>query len=268
MYSLKLISVPYENIPSAIVKKISLTTQNISDFYQCLKEVLGINEVFVISTQTYSAVYIVGEVETEIVIKLWCSLKGLHSDEFQILFTKELNTQKAMEHFFKMAVDLNSDGLPRDASMTTIKTFYRLCCETGFAKAFLHRLLHTVFALQKPLSAYEKGEMEKEELQNIVQDTFQQLKDWTRIELLESSLQKFQVILEDIRVQEMQRYCKKLNKNEQFILEAISKRFMEKVGRLPLNNLQNSCLRDENPTKISQKLLGIFTVKSVEHQKK
>ncbi|QNF33627.1 glutamyl-tRNA reductase [Adhaeribacter swui] len=89
------------------------------------------------------------------------------------------------------------------------------------------------------------------QVQAMVAEAQQEFKNWRRETAISPAIQQFKNQLEQIRQQEVARYVKKLNSDEQQLVEAITQNILNKIVKLPVLELKAACQRGESDALLS-----------------
>ncbi|QHL86982.1 glutamyl-tRNA reductase [Nibribacter ruber] len=84
------------------------------------------------------------------------------------------------------------------------------------------------------------------EVEQIVQESMDEFKTWTREMAMSPALQQFKNRLEEIRQRELARYVKNLNDTEKELVETITKNILNKIVKMPALELKAACQRGES----------------------
>ena len=98
-------------------------------------------------------------------------------------------------------------------------------------------------ALQKRLNSIP-------EVVAIIQQSLLDFHDWTKEMEISPAIQKLKNALEQIRMEELDRYSKKLSAEENLLIDRITKNMMQKIIKLPALQLKAACKRGEAETLI------------------
>ncbi|AMM49950.1 glutamyl-tRNA reductase [Rufibacter sp. DG15C] len=80
----------------------------------------------------------------------------------------------------------------------------------------------------------------------IVAESMDEFKTWTKEMAMSPALQQFKNRLEEIRQRELARYVKNLNANEKEMVETITKNILNKIVKMPALELKAACQRGES----------------------
>lgn len=146
------ISITHEHAPVHIREKFYLTDSEVRTLLQSLQDLLGISEVFVLSTCNRTEVYYLSEqVLSDEILSLLAKQKGYFEPiatlfpYFQIFDS----TYESLEHLFSVAAGMKSAILGDLQIIHQVKQAYILANEMQSAGPFLHRMFHQIFHLNK-----------------------------------------------------------------------------------------------------------------------
>jgi glutamyl-tRNA reductase len=160
--SFKAISISHENAPLARRERIHLNAEGCAAVSRRIQEVIGLEEVLVLSTCNRTEVYFVGESEhLDVVTALLLQECGIfESDTWQDHFRYIDDNDTAVLHLFEVSMGLRSQVLGDLQISNQVKQAYARAAELKLAGPVLHRLLHTIFHANKRVqqeTAYRDG---------------------------------------------------------------------------------------------------------------
>jgi glutamyl-tRNA reductase len=88
------------------------------------------------------------------------------------------------------------------------------------------------------------------DVEAILNSCFEEFQDWRRDMEVSPTIQKLKNALEQIRLEELDRYMKQLSEEESSKLDMITKSMMQKILKLPVLQLKAACKRGEAETLI------------------
>ena len=118
------------------------------------REVLGLEEVLVVSTCNRTEIYTAGKaVSAQELIGLLAVEKGISpADALAGHFVAMNDTPTALRHLFEVAAGLHS-GVVGDLQIPhQVKQAYQWAVDVNAAGPFLHRLMHTIFFTNKRIT--------------------------------------------------------------------------------------------------------------------
>lgn len=145
------ISLSYKSANLQIREEIALTDDQSKQFLFTSKDVLGLQELLVLSTCNRTEVYYSANEDLTIeIVKLLCYVKGLQNAEKFIPYFKVINNQdEAVNHLFRVSIGLESQVVGDLQITSQVKQAYQWSADEQLAGPFLHRLLHTTFYTNK-----------------------------------------------------------------------------------------------------------------------
>lgn len=146
----KAISLSHHHSPLALRESITLNQAEVMRFYIELKEILGIHEAYILSTCNRTEVYYLSEAEKSAeILVLLSTLKAVDLAQLKAYVIVENDALKAANYFLEVCAGLHSKVIGDMQLPNQIKTAYQWCADAQMAGTFLHRLLHTVFFMNK-----------------------------------------------------------------------------------------------------------------------
>ncbi len=160
--SFKAISISHENASLDKRERMHLTAEACASVSQRIHEVLGLEEVFVLSTCNRTEVYFVGDSEhlAPVLVLLLQEQGQFEPAEWRNHFQLIDDNQLAVNHLFEVAMGLRSQVLGDIQISNQVKQAYSRAAELKLAGPVLHRLLHTIFHANKRVqqeTAYRDG---------------------------------------------------------------------------------------------------------------
>ena len=86
------------------------------------------------------------------------------------------------------------------------------------------------------------------EVELILDETIEELKNWSLEMEVSPTIKKLKNALEEIRKEEIARYVGKITEVEQDLIDKVTKRIVQKVIKLPVLQLKAACKRGEAET--------------------
>ena len=86
------------------------------------------------------------------------------------------------------------------------------------------------------------------EVELILDETIEELKNWSLEMEVSPTIKKLKKALEEIRKEEIARYVGKITEVEQDLIDKVTKRIVQKVIKLPVLQLKAACKRGEAET--------------------
>lgn len=147
---LKVISISYKNTPLTIREQIALSEGEVKLMYVKLKDILGLSECLILSTCNRTEIYYLSETEvSETILKLIAIEKGIKFEEIGQYASYISDEKASLTYLFEVATGLHSQVVGDLQIPNQIKNAYQWCADAEMAGPFMHRLLHTVFFVNK-----------------------------------------------------------------------------------------------------------------------
>jgi glutamyl-tRNA reductase len=158
----KVLSISHEHAPIELRECFHLTVEQCRALSLQIHEVLGLDEVLVLSTCNRTELYVVSEEDVrDELAKLLCIQKGLpFSADLRAVMEWVEGSAEAARHLFEVSMGLRSQVVGDLQIINQVKQSYALAAELQLAGPFLHRLLHTIFHTNKRVqqeTAYRDG---------------------------------------------------------------------------------------------------------------
>jgi len=83
---------------------------------------------------------------------------------------------------------------------------------------------------------------------------------WTEDQTFSDSVRKFKTTLEELRLQTMASMLKKMDDDQKELAEEITKRMLQKIVDLPVLSLKTACMRNQEPSALSDTLNELFNI--------
>ena len=145
----KVIGISFQNTPIEVREFISLDENSAKFFLKRCEEVLGIQEIMILSTCNRTEIYYNSENDyDEQLISLLSSYKGVDGSSVKPYFQGR-QALNAVNHLFEVALGLDSKVLGDIQITNQVKRAYQWSSDEGLAGPFLHRLMHTIFFTNK-----------------------------------------------------------------------------------------------------------------------
>jgi len=103
-------------------------------------------------------------------------------------------------------------------------------------------------------------------VRQIVEESIIEFNDWTQEMIVSPTIHKLKNALEQIRTDELSRFAKQLNENDNKLVDQITKNIMQKIIKLPVLQLKAACKRGEAETLIDV-LNDLFDLEKVQDKK-
>lgn len=142
------ISLSHHETPVEIREVFAMDAAQSSQFLSGIRDVFGINEALVLSTCNRTEIYFCHESPAEQVLTYFLASRGAGADASS-WFQCTSETEASIKHLIRVGAGLESRVLGDFQIINQVKTAYQLSADLDMAGPFLHRLLHTVFFLNK-----------------------------------------------------------------------------------------------------------------------
>lgn len=161
-FSFKAISISHENASLELRERVHLGAESCASLSRSIQEVLGLEEVLVLSTCNRTEVYFVGDsVHSDVVTALLLQECGIFDvDQWSRHFVRIDDNDEAVLHLFEVSMGLRATVLGDLQISNQVKQAYARAAEMKLAGPVLHRLLHTIFHANKRVqqeTAYRDG---------------------------------------------------------------------------------------------------------------
>lgn len=158
----KCISLSHKLASVDVREKFHLSDDQARRFSGQIKEILGLEELLLLSTCNRTEVYYISEEDrSEELVKLLCLEKGItHHWDYSPLFEVFTDHNLSVRRLFEVSMGLESAVIGDIQISNQIKQAYTIAHEMELAGPFLHRLLHTIFHANKRVhqeTAYRDG---------------------------------------------------------------------------------------------------------------
>lgn len=146
----KAISISYKNAPIEIREQIALDEKGCRQVLEKIKEVLGLQEVIIISTCNRTEIYYLADTDlSKELVGLLCVEKILNSEIYYPYFESITQHEEAVKRLFYVSLGLESQVVGDLQIINQAKHAYQYAADAGMAGAFLHRLMHAIFFTNK-----------------------------------------------------------------------------------------------------------------------
>ncbi len=144
----KALVLTYKTAPVSIREQVSLTEATVKQLLQFLREYTSATDVLVVSTCNRTEIYYSAEKDHTIEIFTGLSFVKQLSNGFQEYF-QQLEGVDAIEHLFDVAIGLDAQVVGDLQISGQVKSAYQWSADENMAGPFLHRLMHTIFFVNK-----------------------------------------------------------------------------------------------------------------------
>lgn len=145
----KAVGISYKTAPLEIREAIAFDESSTKQFSARLKEVLGLDEVLILSTCNRTEIYYFSEEDFS---KEICSMVDVYHNTGSkpaAGFFTTYGHDEAIYHLFEVSLGVDSLVLGDIQITNQVKKAYQWCADESMAGPFLHRLLHTIFFTNK-----------------------------------------------------------------------------------------------------------------------
>jgi glutamyl-tRNA reductase len=145
----KALALTYKTAPVAIREQVSLNESAVKQLLQFIRDYTNATDVLVVSTCNRTEVYYSAEsdFQTEIFTGL-AFVKHLPDREFERYF-HSIQGNDAIRHLFEVSLGLDAQVIGDLQISGQVKNAYQWSADENMAGPFLHRLMHTIFFVNK-----------------------------------------------------------------------------------------------------------------------
>jgi glutamyl-tRNA reductase len=147
-HNFKALVLTYKTAPVAVREFVALTESTAKQLLQFIREYTTATDVLVISTCNRTEIYYAAEKDFSVEIFTGLSFVKNVTEPFQAYFHK-LEGKPAVEHLFEVAIGLDAQVVGDLQISGQVKNAYQWSADENMAGPFLHRLMHTVFFVNK-----------------------------------------------------------------------------------------------------------------------
>lgn len=144
----KALVLTYKTAPVSIREQVSLTEGTGKQLLQFIREYTTATDVLVVSTCNRTEIYYSGEKDFTLEILTGISFVKNTTNNFADHFSK-LEGKEAVEHLFEVAIGLDAQVVGDLQISGQVKNAYQWSADENMAGPFLHRLMHTIFFVNK-----------------------------------------------------------------------------------------------------------------------
>lgn len=144
----KALVLTYKTAPVAIREEVSLTELASKQLMRFIREYTSITETLVVSTCNRTEIYYSADRDFSTEIFKGLSIVKHIESGFEQHFS-HLQGQEAVLHLFEVAIGLDAQIVGDLQISGQVKNAYQWSADEGMAGPFLHRLLHTIFFVNK-----------------------------------------------------------------------------------------------------------------------
>ena len=147
-HNFKSLVLTYKSAPVAIREQVSLNEEAAKRLLHFMREYTTATDILVVSTCNRTEVYYLSDQDyTSAIFKGLSLIKNVGS-EFEEHFTK-LVGEGAIQHLFDVSIGLDAQVIGDLQISGQVKKAYQWSADENLAGAFLHRLMHTIFFVNK-----------------------------------------------------------------------------------------------------------------------
>jgi glutamyl-tRNA reductase len=146
----KAVSISHKRAPLELREHIALNEEETKALYLKLKEVFHLTEALILSTCNRTEFYYLSEEDlSHELFALLGAEKGTSSEKLFPYLEVYNHEQEAVNYLFEVSSGLHSQVVGDIQLPNQIKHAYQWCADMHMAGPFLHRLMHTVFFVNK-----------------------------------------------------------------------------------------------------------------------
>ncbi len=138
----------YKTAPVVIREQVSLNEEAAKKLLGFIRDYTTASDVLVVSTCNRTEVYYSAEKDFSVEILKGFSLIKSTTEGFENYFT-QLSGKSAVEHLFNVSIGLDAQVVGDLQISGQIKNAYQWSADENMAGPFLHRLMHTIFFVNK-----------------------------------------------------------------------------------------------------------------------
>ena len=144
----KALVLTYKTVPLEIRELVSLQEQSAKRLFTFIKEYTSATDVLIVSTCNRTEFYYRAESDFSQEILQGLKLIKQIDQPFEHYF-KKISNKEAVQHLFEVAIGLDAQIIGDLQISGQVKTAYQWSANEDMAGTFLHRLLHTIFFVNK-----------------------------------------------------------------------------------------------------------------------
>lgn len=147
-HNFKALVLTYKSAPVAIREQVSLNEEASKRLLHFMREYTTATDILVVSTCNRTEIYYLSEQNfSKAILKGLSLIKNLGA-EFEEHFT-ELSGPEAIQHLFDVSIGLDAQVIGDLQISGQVKKAYQWSADENLAGPFLHRLMHTIFFVNK-----------------------------------------------------------------------------------------------------------------------
>ena len=147
-HNFKALVLTYKSAPVAIREQVSLNEEAAKRLLHFMREYTTASDILVVSTCNRTEIYYLSEQNFSNAIFKGLSLIKNLGAEFEEHFT-QLTGQEAIQHLFDVSIGLDAQVIGDLQISGQVKKAYQWSADENLAGPFLHRLMHTIFFVNK-----------------------------------------------------------------------------------------------------------------------
>lgn len=144
----KALVLTYRNAPVSVREQVSLTEATGKQLLQFIREYTSATDALVVSTCNRTEVYYSAEKDFTVEILTGLAFVKHTTQDLSDYFHK-LSGKEAVEHLFEVAIGLDAQVIGDLQISGQVKNAYQWSADENMAGPFLHRLMHTIFFVNK-----------------------------------------------------------------------------------------------------------------------
>ncbi|KPM48898.1 glutamyl-tRNA reductase [Jiulongibacter sediminis] len=146
----KAISISFKKAPLELREHIALNEGEVKALLMKIRDVYEISEALILSTCNRTEIYYLSSEDLSSgLLKLLAAEKGTLSSNLEPYCETFNNEAEAVRYLFEVGTGLHSQVVGDVQLPSQIKDAYQWCADMQMAGPFLHRLMHTVFFVNK-----------------------------------------------------------------------------------------------------------------------
>lgn len=103
-------------------------------------------------------------------------------------------------------------------------------------------------------------------VEQIIEESIEEFYNWKKEMMVSPTINKFKNVLEQIRLEEMERFLKNADEKEIAVIDKITKSMMQKILKIPVVQLKAACQRDQ-ADQMMELLTDLFDLERVSDKK-
>ena len=144
----KALILTYRTAPVSVREQVSLTESTGKQLLQFIREYTSATDVLVVSTCNRTEIYYSAEKDFSLEILTGLAFVKNTTNDFTDHFCR-LSGREAVEHLFDVAIGLDAQVIGDLQISGQVKNAYQWSADENMAGPFLHRLMHTIFFVNK-----------------------------------------------------------------------------------------------------------------------